>query len=97
MARQSRTRSTAVILALACVLLWNAGSPQGFASPSVSVQHQSSTALTQSSSRTGMIGTLREQSRDSSAVATAAAAAAPNFFSKVFAAGAQGATAAFVA
>lgn len=44
-----------------------------------------------------MIGTLREQSRDSSAVATAAAAAAPNFFSKVFAAGAQGATAAFVA
>ncbi|CAE7516345.1 unnamed protein product, partial [Symbiodinium sp. CCMP2456] len=70
---------------------WNAGSPEGFASPSVSVQHQSSTALTQSS-RIGMVGALREQSRDSSAVATAAAAAAPNFFSKVFAAGAQGAT-----
>ena len=33
--------------------------------------------------RTGMVGTLREQSRDQSAVATAAAAVAPNFFSKV--------------
>ena len=31
-----------------------------------------------------MVGALREQSRDSSAVATAAAAAAPNFFSKAY-------------
>mmetsp|Transcript_37322 Transcript_37322/g.66522 ORF Transcript_37322/g.66522 Transcript_37322/m.66522 type:complete len:351 (+) Transcript_37322:53-1105(+) len=97
MARQSRGGS-ALFLALACCLLWNAGLLTSFASPSNVVQHESSTALTRSSgSRTLAIGALHEQSRDQSAVATPAAAAGASFFSKVFAAGAQGATAAFVA
>ncbi|CAE7945479.1 mco, partial [Symbiodinium necroappetens] len=89
-------RRSPLLAALATGLVW--GSCQWtFASPSAGVQHESSTALTRSSgARTAWAtGSLP---RDHSSVATAAAAAAaPNFFSKVFAAGAQGATAAFVA
>ncbi|CAE7198939.1 mco [Symbiodinium sp. CCMP2592] len=97
MARQSQIRRRSPLLAaLATGLVW--GSCQWtFASPSAGVQHESSTALTRSSgARTAWAtGSLP---RDHSSVTTAAAAAAaPNFFSKVFAAGAQGATAAFVA
>ncbi|CAE7035289.1 unnamed protein product, partial [Symbiodinium sp. CCMP2456] len=96
-ARQSQIRRRSPILAaLATGLVWGS-CHWTFASPSAGVQHESSTALTRSSgARTAWAtGSLP---RDHSSVATAAAAAAaPNFFSKVFAAGAQGATAAFVA
>jgi len=67
-----------------------------FAAPQVprSVQQGAAATLTTSGSRTWALGTLP---RDESVVATNAVAAGANFFSKVFAAGAQGATAAFVA
>ncbi|CAJ1460478.1 unnamed protein product [Effrenium voratum] len=91
-----RSRSTACLLVLAC-LLWNVGELT-FATPAAhwtsTESTADSTALTRSSSRTFAVGQLP---RDNSPVTTSAAAASATFFTKVFAAGAQGATAAFVA
>jgi len=89
-----RGRSAAPLLVLlGCFLLWNTDLV-GFASPSTGLQHQGTTALTRSSSPRPA-WTAGSPLRDQSAVTTAAVS--PSFFSKVFAAGAQGATAAFVA
>ncbi|CAJ1460477.1 unnamed protein product [Effrenium voratum] len=95
MARRSRS-TVACLLVLAC-LLWNVGELT-FATPAAhwtsTESTADSTALTRSSSRTLPVGQLP---RDNSPVTTSAAAASATFFTKVFAAGAQGATAAFVA
>jgi len=95
MAMRGRSGVTLLVI-VGCCLLWNS-SLLGFASPSSCAQHQSSTALTRSAGARAPLTAGVNPSRDHSAVTTAAVAAAPNFFSKVFAAGAQGATAAFVA
>eukprot|EP00434_Breviolum_minutum_P033030 symbB.v1.2.029222.t1/scaffold3173.1/size63673/3 len=94
MAPQRRTRASPLLVAglvlSLCCASWT------FAGPQVprSVQ-QGTNTLTSSAERTWALGTL--PTRDESVVQTNAVAASANFFSKVFAAGAQGATAAFVA
>ncbi|CAJ1398430.1 unnamed protein product [Effrenium voratum] len=92
-AAKSRSRSAVPCLLILACLLWNVGELT-FASPAAHWTSAEPTALTKSSARTLALGQLP---RDNSPVTTSAAAASATFFTKVFAAGAQGATAAFVA
>ncbi|CAK9004693.1 unnamed protein product [Durusdinium trenchii] len=93
-AQQRRARASPLLVAGIVGSLCCASFSWTFACPARSVHQGHSTSLTNSASRNWALGTLP---RDESVVATSAVAAGANFFSKVFAAGAQGATAAFVA